>query len=104
MGMSYLTSLKPQKYSICWVFQAYFCSTFFYMYFAAKPSPMLTAVPDLELPCVVCAVARWLQGSSAPDAPMSTVADIVLKKTEHEDPFGLLESVLYCDEHRVTLM
>ena len=32
MGMSYLTSLNPQlfkKYSICWVFQAFFSSTFF---------------------------------------------------------------------------
>ena len=54
---------------------------------------------DLELPCAVCVVARLLQGSSAPDAPPSTVADIVLNKTEH-----LLASILYCDEHRVTLM
>ena len=28
-----------QKYSICWVFQAFFCSTFFYMYFATRPRP-----------------------------------------------------------------
>ena len=33
-----------QKYSICWVFQAFFCSTFFYMYFATRPRPALTAV------------------------------------------------------------
>ena len=33
-----------QKYSICWVFQAFFCSTFFYMYFASRPRPALTAV------------------------------------------------------------
>ena len=60
---------------------------------------------DLELPCAVCVLARLLQGSSAPDAPPSTVADIVLNKTEHlGDPFGLLASILYCDEHRVTLM
>ena len=30
-----------QKYSICWVFQAFFCSTSFYMYFATQPSPSL---------------------------------------------------------------
>ena len=35
-----------QKYSICWVFQAFFCSTVFYMYFAAQPSPSLTAVSE----------------------------------------------------------
>ena len=33
-----------QKYSICWVFRAFFCSTFFYMYFANQPRPALTAV------------------------------------------------------------
>ena len=33
-----------QKYSICWVFQAFFCSTFLYMYFASRPRPALTAV------------------------------------------------------------
>ena len=33
-----------QKYSICWVFRAFFCSTFFYMYFATRPRPALTAV------------------------------------------------------------
>ena len=33
-----------QKYSICWVFRAFFCSTFFYMYFANRPRPALTAV------------------------------------------------------------
>ena len=33
-----------QKYSICWVFQAFFCWTFFYMYFAIQSRPVLTAV------------------------------------------------------------
>ena len=39
-----------QKYSTCWVFQAFFWSTFFYMYFAIQPRPALTAVRnDLAL-------------------------------------------------------
>ena len=38
-----------QKYSICWVFRAFFCSTFFYMYFANQPRPALTAVISGEL-------------------------------------------------------
>ena len=60
---------------------------------------------DLELPCAVCVLARLLRGTSVPDAPMSSVADIFLNKTEHlGDPFGLLASILYCDEHRVTVM
>ena len=33
-----------QKYSICWVFEAFFCSTFFTCYFAIQPRPALTAV------------------------------------------------------------
>ena len=33
-----------QKYGICWVFQAFFCSTFFYQYFAIQPRPAQTAV------------------------------------------------------------
>ena len=33
-----------QKYSICWVFQAFLCSTFFYKYFATRPRPALTSV------------------------------------------------------------
>ena len=36
-----------QKYSICWVFRAFFCSTFFYMYFATRPRPALTAVIEM---------------------------------------------------------
>ena len=39
-----------QKYSICWVFQAFFCSTFFYMYFATWPSSALTAVLNASFP------------------------------------------------------
>ena len=35
-----------KKYSIYWVFQAFFCSTFFYMYFAIQPRPALTAVEE----------------------------------------------------------
>ena len=37
-----------QKYSICWVFQAFFCSTFFYMYFAIQPRPALTLLNSSE--------------------------------------------------------
>ena len=37
-----------QKYSICWVFRALFCSTFFYMYFATQPRTSLTAVCALQ--------------------------------------------------------
>ena len=39
-----------QEYSICWVFQAFFCSTFFYMYFATRPRPALTAVALTTIP------------------------------------------------------
>ena len=38
-----LGPLAFQKYSICWVFQAFFCSTF-YMCFPTRPSPSPTAV------------------------------------------------------------
>ena len=37
-----------QKYSICWVFQAFFCSTFFYMYFAIQPRPALKLLNSSE--------------------------------------------------------
>ena len=44
-----------QRYSICWVFQAFYCSTFFYMYFATRPRPALTAVYDpLYLSALIC--------------------------------------------------
>ena len=39
-----LEPLAFQKYSICWVFREFFCSTIFYMYFATRPIPALTAV------------------------------------------------------------
>ena len=39
-----LESSAFQKHSICWVFQAFFCSTFFYTYFATRPRPALTSV------------------------------------------------------------
>ena len=38
-----------QKYSICWVFEAFFCSTFFTCYFAIQPRPALTAVSECPL-------------------------------------------------------
>ena len=46
MGLTHVILEPPafQKHSICWVFQAFFCSTFFYMYFATRPRPALTAV------------------------------------------------------------
>ena len=37
-----------QKYSICWVFHVFFCSTLFYMYFATQPCPSLTAVSNIR--------------------------------------------------------
>ena len=46
MGLTYgniiFDTLKPpafQKHSICWVFQTFFCSIFFYMLYATLPSP-----------------------------------------------------------------
>ena len=33
-----------QKYCTCWVFRAFFRSTFFYMYFAIQPRPALSVV------------------------------------------------------------
>ena len=53
-------------------------------------------------PCVVCVIARWPPGRS----PVSAVTEYILNKADMEngDPMGMLESVLYCDEHSVTLL
>ena len=53
-------------------------------------------------PCVVCMIARWPPGRS----PVSAVTEYILNKADMEngDPMGMLESVLYCDEHSVTLL
>ena len=40
-----------QKYTICWVSQAFFISTFFYMYFATQPSPSLKGSVILQIIC-----------------------------------------------------
>ena len=55
-----------------------------------------------EQPCVVCVIARWPPGRS----PVSAVTEYILNKADMEDgdPMGMLESVLYCDEHSVTLL
>ena len=56
-GMSYIFDIpeRPafQKYSICWVFRALFCSTFFYVYFATRPRPSLTAVSWLPKKVII---------------------------------------------------
>ena len=51
-----------QKYSICWVFRAFFCSTFFYMYFATRPRPALTAVSRPSLKTSFCESSDPCQG------------------------------------------
>ena len=55
-----------------------------------------------EQPCVVCIIARWPPGRS----PVSAVTEYILNKADMEDgdPMGMLESVLYCDKHKVTLL
>ena len=59
---------------------------------------------ELEMvrPCVVCVIARWPPGRS----PVSAVTEYILNKADMEngDPMGMLESVLYCDQHSVTLL
>ena len=51
-----------KKYSICWVFKAFFCSTFFYMYFATRPRPALTAVSRPSLKTSFCESSDPCQG------------------------------------------
>jgi hypothetical protein len=52
--------------------------------------------------CVLCTIARWPPGRS----PASTLIEHILNKADMEngDPVGMLETVLYCDEHRVTIL
>ena len=53
-------------------------------------------------PCVVCVIARWPPGRS----PVSAVTEYILNKADMKngDPMGMLESVLYCEKHSVTLL
>ena len=54
-------------------------------------------------PSVVClTIARWPPGRS----PVSALTEYILNKADMEngDPKGMLESVLYCDKHSVTLL
>ena len=74
----------------------------------AQPPPLdPEEFEELELAlaeecCVLCTIARWPPGRS----PVSTVSEHILIKADMEngDPVGMLETVLYCDEHRVTIL
>ena len=74
----------------------------------AQPPPLdPEEFEELELAlaeecCVLCTIARWPPGRS----PASTVSEHILIKADMEngDPVGMLETVLFCDEHRVTIL
>ena len=75
-----------QKYSICWVFRAFFCSTFFYMYFATRPRPALTAVneywPDhAKINSSLIMIRLWLIRRISPIPPQDQIDFLLFLET-----------------------